>query len=57
MKKTYIQPSLEVTLVHTVHHLLAGSGETGSHVYSDYAGSGSEGFSRRRYSIWDDDEE
>ena len=57
MKKTYIQPSLEVTLVHTGNHLLAGSGETGSHVYDTEADIGSEGFSRRRYSIWDDDKE
>lgn len=56
MKKTYIQPLLEVTLVHTVHHLLAGS-PTGTTVNETQAESGSSGFSRRRYSIWDDDEE
>lgn len=58
MKKRYIRPTAEITYVNIEQHLLAGSGETGSHVYSDYAESGSEGFSRRRsFSVWGDDDE
>ena len=56
MKKTYISPRTELTLISMGRHLLTGS-VRGSEVYEDPADEEQDVLTRRRRDIWEDDEE
>ena len=58
MKKNYMRPDVLCQVLSLDSHLMAGSGERGTTIYTDEpAPSGEGGLARRRRTVWDDDEE
>ena len=52
MKKEYISPAMDVVLMKTEMHLLAGSGEQGANVYTEDASNSYETLSREDAIYW-----
>ena len=56
-KRHYLAPHTSIYDIEANVALMAGSAERGTQVYDDYAGENVGGLSRRRRTVWDDEEE